>query len=81
MQAHEEGRVVFFCGAGISFPAGLPGLKELVEQIYRIIGTEPNAIECEAFAIGRFDACSICWSNGFQGVALAKTNKPKARQV
>ena len=56
LQAHEEGRVVFFCGAGISFSAGLPGLKELVERIYRIIGTEPNAIECEAFAIGRLDA-------------------------
>lgn len=23
LQAHEEGRVVFFCGAGISYPAGL----------------------------------------------------------
>jgi len=22
LQAHEEGRVVFFCGAGISYPAG-----------------------------------------------------------
>src|SRR6476659_2933651 len=25
LQAHEDGRVVFFCGAGISYPAGLPG--------------------------------------------------------
>ena len=23
LQAHEEGRVVFFCGAGISYPAVL----------------------------------------------------------
>ena len=29
LQAHEEGRVVFFCGAGISYPADLPGFKEL----------------------------------------------------
>jgi NAD-dependent SIR2 family protein deacetylase len=27
LQAHEEGRVVFFCGAGISYPAGLPGSR------------------------------------------------------
>ena len=33
LQAHEEGRVVFFCGAGISYPAGLPGFKGLVELI------------------------------------------------
>lgn len=25
LQLHEEGRVVFFCGAGISHPAKLPG--------------------------------------------------------
>ena len=40
LQAHEEGRVVFFCGAGISYPAGLPGFKGLVEQIYDL--TSPN---------------------------------------
>ena len=39
LQAHEEGRVVFFCGAGISYPAGLPGFKGLVKEIYRLIGT------------------------------------------
>ncbi|WP_427914805.1 hypothetical protein ACPWT1_07800 [Ramlibacter sp. MMS24-I3-19] len=26
LQAQEEDRVVFFCGAGISYPAGLPGV-------------------------------------------------------
>ncbi len=25
LQAHENGRVVFFCGADIPCPAGLPG--------------------------------------------------------
>ena len=24
LQAHEDGQIVFFCGAGISYPAGLP---------------------------------------------------------
>ena len=27
VQAHEAGRVVFFCGAGISYPAHLPWFK------------------------------------------------------
>jgi NAD-dependent SIR2 family protein deacetylase len=34
LQAHKEGRVVFFCGAGISYPAGLPGFKKLIDNIY-----------------------------------------------
>lgn len=56
LQAHEEGRVVFFCGAGISYPAGLPGFKGLVEEIYRLTGTERTEIENVAFALGQFDA-------------------------
>lgn len=40
LQAHEEGRVVFFCGAGISYPARLPGFKGLVKEIYRLNGTD-----------------------------------------
>ncbi len=34
LEAQEEGRVVFFCGAGISYPAGLPGFGGLVNKIY-----------------------------------------------
>ncbi len=56
LQAHEEGRVVFFCGAGISYPAGLPGFKGLVEQIYQLNGTTLNDIERDAFERGQFDA-------------------------
>ena len=44
LQAHEEDRVVFFCGAGISYPAGLPGYKRLVDEIYRLVGTSCNTI-------------------------------------
>jgi len=56
IQAHEEGRVVFFCGAGISYPAGLPGFKRLVEKIYSLNGTKPSDIEQEAFDREQFDA-------------------------
>lgn len=40
LQAHEEGKVVFFCGAGISYPAGLPGFGGLVDQIYKFTGAK-----------------------------------------
>lgn len=39
IQAHEDGQVVFFCGAGISFPAGLPGFHGLVCQTYEELGS------------------------------------------
>ncbi|MCV5446597.1 hypothetical protein OFN46_34045, partial [Escherichia coli] len=55
LQAHEEGRVVFFCGAGISYPAGLPGFKGLVELIYQRNGTTLSEIEREVFERGQFD--------------------------
>ena len=31
LREHEDGRVVFFCGAGVSVPAGLPSFKKLVQ--------------------------------------------------
>ena len=34
VRAVEEGRLVFFCGAGVSQQAGLPSFKGLVEAVY-----------------------------------------------
>jgi hypothetical protein len=56
LQAHEEGRVVFFCGAGISYPAGLPGFKGLVDEIYMRVGTTRSALEQDAYERNQFDA-------------------------
>lgn len=33
LQGHEDGKVVFFCGAGVSMPAGLPDFKGLVKNV------------------------------------------------
>ena len=55
LQAHEEGRVVFFCGAGISYPAGLPGFGGLVKSIYSQLGTSPNSVQQAAIKAGQFD--------------------------
>jgi hypothetical protein len=86
VQAHEEGRVVFFCGAGISFPAGLPGFKGFVEHIYRECGTTFSDIEQDAFDRGQFDATLDLLERRLPGQrltvrrALAKTLKPKLRR-
>lgn len=86
LQAHEEGRVVFFCGAGISYPADLPGFKGLVEQIYQLNGTAPSDIEYEAFERGQFDATLDLLERRLPGQrlavrrALAQALKPKLRR-
>jgi len=55
VQAHEDGKVVFFCGAGISFPAGLPGFQELTDRIFEALGESPNTAEVAAIHEKRFD--------------------------
>jgi len=55
LQAHEDGRVVFFCGAGISYPARLPGFAGLVEKVYETLATAPNAVQQAAIKVGQFD--------------------------
>jgi hypothetical protein len=71
LQAHEEGRVFFFCGAGISYPAGLPGFKGLVEEIYRLNGTALSDNEREAFGRGQFDATLDLLERRLPGQRLA----------
>lgn len=88
LQAHEEGKVVFFCGAGISYPAGLPGFKGLVDAIYRLIGTTPDAIEMDAYSRAQFDATLDLLERRLPGQrqglamrkALAKALQPKPRR-
>ena len=55
LQAHEDGRVVFFCGAGVSYPAGLPGFGGLVSKIYELLGAQPDRIEQDALDKSAFD--------------------------
>ena len=55
LQAHEDGRVALFCGAGISYPAGLPGFAKLVDRIYGKMNETRNALENAAKQTERFD--------------------------
>lgn len=86
LQAHEEGRVVFFCGAGISYPAGLPGFRGLVEEIYHLNGTSPTDIEQQALGQGQFDGVLDLLERRLPGQrrdvreALARALKPNLRR-
>lgn len=86
LQVHEEGRVVFFCGAGISYPAGLPGFKGLVDEIYRRNGTSRKDIEDETYKAERYDATLDLLEHRLPGQrlamrrALAEALKPKLRR-
>lgn len=71
LQAHEEGRVVFFCGAGVSYPASLPGFKGLVQTIYKLCGTSLTDIERESFDRGQFDATLDLLERRLPGQRLA----------
>ena len=86
LQAHEEGRVVFFCGAGISYPAGLPDFRGLVDDIYRLVGTTRNPSEEDAYSRKQFDATLDLLERRLPGQrltvrkALMKALQPKLRR-
>ncbi len=67
LQAHEEGQVVFFCGAGISYPAGLPGFKGLVEALYTRVGERPDDIEKSFIDKSQFDQAIGHFEHRIQG--------------
>lgn len=85
LQAHEDGRVVFFCGAGISYPAKLPGFEGLVRRIYKEVGTDFSEIEKRAFDKQQFDATLDLLERRLPGQrnsvreALALSLKPNLR--
>lgn len=56
LRAHEDGDVVFFCGAGISYPAGLPSFAGLAHGLYSALGvTTPSAVQQTALRKKQYD--------------------------
>ena len=86
LDAHEEGRVVFFCGAGISYPTGLPGFKGLVDKIYEFVGTTRTPLEDETYQRGQYDATLDLLERRLPGQRMAMRRvlhdilKPKLRR-
>ncbi len=71
LHAHEESRVVFFCGAGISRPAELPNFKGLVDRIYQQLGTKRTGIEEGAYEQGQYDNTLYLLERRFPGQGIA----------
>ena len=55
LQAHENGRLVFFCDAGVSYPASLPDFRGLVTRIYEELHVTPDPTEQAAIDDHLFD--------------------------
>ena len=55
LQTHEDGRVVLFCGAGISYPARLPGFSGLVKELFAELAVTPDPVQQAAVKAGQFD--------------------------
>ena len=71
LQAHEDGRVVFFCGAGISYSANLPGFRGLVDDIYSNLGTGMEPAEKDAYNRHQFDGTLDLLERRIPGQRLA----------
>ncbi len=86
LDAHEEGRVVFFCGAGISYLAGLPDFQGLVDKIYECVGTTRTPLEEGTYQRGQYDATLDLLERRLPGQRLAMRRvlhdilKPKLRR-
>ena len=86
LQAHEEDdKVVFFCGAGVSMPAGLPSFKGLVKDVLKDLlpsedycqpGTA-EAMAWRAFCEGRHDEALEILENPREGVCNPKPVREK----
>ena len=55
MEAQENDNLVLFCGAGISYPAGLPLFKGLVDDVYQELAAQPTEQEQNALNQRRYD--------------------------
>ena len=71
LHEHEDGRVVFFCGAGISYPARLPGFRDLVDLMYAALHTTPTPLESKALKQERYDSAVDLLEHRYPGERFA----------
>lgn len=55
VEAQEADKLVFFCGAGVSYSAGLPGFSKLVDKVYDNLGKTKSDLEAAALKTHLFD--------------------------
>jgi len=55
LEAQENDNLILFCGAGISYPDGLPLFNGLVDDVYEELSAEPSQQEQQAIKQWRYD--------------------------
>lgn len=55
LQALEDEQLVLFCGAGVSYPAGLPTFRGLVERVYSRLNQTMHGLESVEFENKNYD--------------------------
>jgi len=55
LQALEDEQLVLFCGAGASYPAGLPTFRGLVEKVYNQLNQTMQGLENAEFEKRNYD--------------------------
>ena len=55
LRAFEKGNLVFFCGAGISLPAGLPNFEKLTKNVFLKLKRHKSSEEQKAIDDERYD--------------------------
>jgi NAD-dependent SIR2 family protein deacetylase len=65
IQAQQNDNLVLFCGAGISYPAGLPLFDGLVNKVYEELVAEPSNEEKQAIKQWHYDTALELLENRF----------------
>jgi hypothetical protein len=55
IQSLEDGKLVFFCGAGVSYPAGLPTFRGLAQEVYARLRQPLEGLELIEFNKQNYD--------------------------
>lgn len=85
LHEHADGRVVFFCGAGIYYPARLRGFHDLLDLMYAELHTTLTPLKFKSLKQERFDSAVDLLEHRYPGErfavrkALAAVFKPKLR--
>lgn len=57
LEARDRGEVVFLCGAGVSYPAGMPDFLGLAQYVIQELGTLASALSREMLSV--WDNCEV----------------------
>jgi NAD-dependent SIR2 family protein deacetylase len=75
LQLHEDGQLIFFCGAGISMGAELPSFKGLVDALYEELRPNPSDTQSAALKARQYDTAIYLLENDVVGGRITVRNE------